>query len=133
AYTDARVTQSTSTGQFVGDELPNSPRNAFHFWTRYDVLSGPLRGFGAGLGFVYVGDRIANTGTAKIPGEFVLPAYEVADLGLYKQFANGLDVTLKINNLFDETYYQDGTIASGMVSIDAGTPRDAELYLKYAF
>ena len=133
AYTDARVTQSTLTGQLIGDELPNSPRNAFHFWTRYDVLSGALRGFGAGLGFVYVGDRVANTGTAKIPGEFVLPAYEVVDLGLYKQFANGLNVTLKINNLFDETYYQDGTIASGMVSIDAGTPRDAELYLKYTF
>jgi len=133
AYTDARVTQSTTTGQIVGDELPNSPRNAFHFWTRYDMLRGPLRGFGAGLGFVYVGERVANTGTAKIPGEFALPAYEVVDLGLYKQFENGLNMTLKINNLFDETYYQDGTIASGMVSIDAGTPRDAELYFKYTF
>ncbi|MFI4886661.1 MAG: TonB-dependent siderophore receptor, partial [Steroidobacterales bacterium] len=103
------------------------------FWTRYDMLSGPLRGFGAGLGFVYVGDRVANTGTTKIAGEFVLPAYEVVDLGLYKQFENGLSMTLKINNLFDETYYQDGTIASGMVSIDAGTPRNAELYFSYSF
>jgi iron complex outermembrane receptor protein len=133
AYTDARVTRSTLTGQIVGDELPNSPRIAFHFWTRYDMLSGPLRGFGAGLGFVYVGDRVANTGTTKIAGEFVLPAYEVVDLGLYKQFENGLSMTLKINNLFDETYYQDGTIASGMVSIDAGTPRNAELYFSYSF
>ena len=133
AYTDARVTGSTPTGQIVGDQLQNSPRNAFHFWTRYDVLHGPLRGFGAGLGFVYVGDRIANTGTPSHPEEFALPAYEVVDLGLYKQFANGLSVTVKVNNLFDETYYQDGTVTSGMVSVDAGTPRDAELYLTYTF
>jgi len=133
AYTDARVTSSSATGPIVGDELPDSPRNDFHFWARYDVLRGPLRGFGAGLGFVYIGDRSANTGTPSQPAEFVLPAYEVVDLGLYKQFAIGLDVTLKINNLFNETYYQDGTITSGMVSVDPGTPRDAEIYLTYTF
>lgn len=133
AYTDARVTRSTSTGPIVGDELPDAPRNSFHFWTRYDVLRGPLRGFGAGIGLVYVGDRVANTGTRSLPGEFELPAYEVVDLGLYKLFDNGLDVTVKINNLFNKTYYQDGTITSGMVSVDAGTPRDAELYFTYTF
>lgn len=133
AYTDAYVTESSATGPIVGDALPNSPRNAFHFWSRYDVLQGELRGFGAGLGASYIGSRVANTGTPALPGEFNLPAYEVIDLGLYKTFENGLDITVKINNVFDKTYYQDGAITSGMVSVDAGTPRTAELYLNWTF
>lgn len=133
AYTDAYVTESSATGPIVGDALPNSPRNAFHFWSRYDVLQGALRGFGAGLGASYIGSRVANTGTPALPGEFRLPGYEVIDLGLYKTFENGLDITVKINNLFDKTYYQDGAITSGMVSVDAGTPRTAELYLNWTF
>lgn len=133
AYTDAYVTESSSTGPIVGDALPNSPRNAFHFWSRYDVLRGALRGFGAGLGFSYIGSRVANTGTPALPGEFNLPSYEVVDLGLYKEFVDGLDITIKINNLFDKTYYQDGAITSGMVSVDAGAPRTAELYLTWTF
>jgi outer membrane receptor protein involved in Fe transport len=92
-----------------------------------------LRGFGAGLGASYIGSRVANTGTPALPGEFSLPGYEVIDLGLYKTFENGLDITIKINNLFDKTYYQDGAITSGMVSVDAGTPRTAELYLNWTF
>lgn len=133
AYTDAIVTSSSATGPIVGDALPNAPRNAFHFWSRYDVLHGALRGFGGGLGFSYIGSRVANTGTPALPGEFMLPGYEVVDLGLYKVFANGLNVTVKVNNLFDKRYYQDGAITSGMVSVDAGTPRTAELYLNWAF
>jgi iron complex outermembrane receptor protein len=133
AYTNAVVTKSSATGPIVGDALPNAPRNALHFWSRYDVLHGALRGFGAGLGLSYIGSRVANTGTPALPGEFTLPSYEVVDLGLYKAFANGLDMTVKINNLFGKTYYQDGAITSGMVSVDAGTPRTAELYLTWTF
>jgi iron complex outermembrane receptor protein len=133
AYTNAYVTQSSATGPIVGDALPNSPRNAFHLWSRYDVLSGALRGFGGGLGLSYVGSRVANTGTPALPGEFILPGYEVVDFAFYKTFANGLDITVKVNNLLDKTYYQDGAITSGMVSVDAGTPRTAELYLNWTF
>jgi iron complex outermembrane recepter protein len=133
AYTDARVTASSAAGPIVGQELPDSPRNAFHAWTRYDVLDGTLRGFGVGVGYSYVGTRVANTGTLLIPGQFILPGYQVVDLALYKRFGTGLAMTLKIDNLFDATYYQDGTITSGMVSVDAGAPRAAELYLTYVF
>ena len=133
AYTDAFCTQSSATGPIVGHQLPNSPRNAAHLWSRYDVLDGALRGFGVGLGLAYVGSRIANTATPVAPGEFVLPAYTVVDLALHKEFADGVDMTVKLDNLFDETYYQDGTITSGMVSVDAGAPRTAELYLTWTF
>jgi iron complex outermembrane receptor protein len=133
AYTDARVTASSAAGPIVGQELPDSPLNAFHAWTRYDVLSGTVRGLGVGIGYSYIGRRVANTGTLSIPGQFVLPGYQVVDLALYKRFGTGLAMTLKIDNLFDATYYQDGTITSGMVSIDAGAPRTAELYLTYEF
>src|SRR5487761_689494 len=133
AYTDAFCTKSSATGPIVGHQLPNSPRNAAHLWSRYDVLDGALRGFGVGLGLAYVGSRIANTATPVAPGEFVLPAYTVVDLALHKEFADGVDMTVKLDNLFDETYYQDGTITSGMVSVDAGAPRTAELYVTWTF
>ena len=133
AYTDAFCTESSATGPIVGQQLPNSPRNAAHLWLRYDALDGALRGFGVGLGLAYVGSRIANTGTPAAPGEFILPAYTVVDLALYKEFTNGIDMTVKLDNLFDQIYYQDGTITSGMVSVDAGAPRTAELYLTWTF
>lgn len=133
AYTDAFCSESSATGPIVGHQLPNSPRNAAHLWSRYDVLDGALRGFGVGLGLAYVGSRIANTGTPPVPGEFMLPAYTVADLALYEEFTNGVAMTIKVDNLFDQTYYQDGTITSGMVSVDAGAPRTAEIYLTWTF
>ncbi|MDE2219233.1 MAG: TonB-dependent receptor [Gammaproteobacteria bacterium] len=130
AYTDARVTESTSTGPLVGNLLPNSPFNAAHLWSRYDFLDGTLQGYGAGLGYSYVSSRVAMTGTATQPSEFNLPAYQVFDLAFYKNFGAHFDLTLKVNNLFDKRYYQDGKIVSGMVSVDAGLPRTAELYLR---
>ena len=133
AYTDAFCSGSSATGPIVGHQLPNSPRNAAHLWSRYDELAGALRGFGVGLGLAYVGSRIANTGTPALPGEFMLPAYTVVDLALYEEFTNGVAMTIKIDNLFDQTYYQDGTITSGMVSVDAGAPRTAEIYLTWTF
>lgn len=135
AYTDAVVSESTSSSSanIVGGDLPNSPRNAFHLWSRYDVLGGAMRGFGAGLGLSYVGWRAANTGTIATPGEFILPSYTVMDLALYKEFENGINLTMKVDNLFDETYYQDGKITSGMVSVDAGAPRTAEIDLSWTF
>jgi iron complex outermembrane recepter protein len=133
AYTSAVYSQSDATGPLVGHELPNSPRNAAHLWARYDVLDGPMRGFGAGLGISYVGSRVANTGTASKPGEFALPSYTVVDLALYKEFEDGLALTMKIDNAFNETYYQDGTITSGMISVDAGNPRTAEIDLSWTF
>jgi iron complex outermembrane recepter protein len=133
AYTDAFCTKSSATGPIVGHQLPNSPRSAAHLWSRYDVLDGALRGFGVGLGLAYVGSRIANTATPAAPGEFVLPAYTVVDLALYREFTDGIDMTVKLDNLFDRIYYQDGAITSGMVSVDAGAPRTAEIYLTWTF
>jgi iron complex outermembrane receptor protein len=130
AYTDARVSASNSLGPLVDHVLPNSPFNAAHVWSRYDFLSGALAGFGVGLGYSYVSTRLAVTGTAALPGEFVLPSYQVFDLGLYKLFSSHFDATIKVNNLFDKRYYQSGTITQGMVNVQAGFPRTAELYLR---
>jgi iron complex outermembrane receptor protein len=132
-YGSAVYSESTPTGPLAGHKLPNWPTNAAHGWARYDILNGAMRGFGAGLGITYSGARIASTGTAAIPGEFILPSYTVVDFALYKEFIDGLYVTLKLNNALDRTYYQDGTITSGLVSVDAGAPRTAEIDLSWTF
>jgi outer membrane receptor protein involved in Fe transport len=56
----------------------------------------------------------------------VLPGYVRMDGGLY--FVRGrYDVTLRVNNLFDEVYYES---SFGVVQIRPGRPRDAALSLR---
>jgi outer membrane receptor protein involved in Fe transport len=127
AYTSARISKTSPTGPLIDHLLPNSPLNAGHVWSRYDFASGALIGFGFGVGVSYVGERITNTATPAVLGEFALPSYEVVDLGLYKAFDKRYDATLKINNVLDKLYYNSGTITQGLVNVQPGFPRSVQL------
>ncbi len=130
AYTNARVTESSPTGPLVDHLLPNSPLNAGHIWSRYDCATGSLAGHGIGVGLSYVGERITNTATPAVLGEFSLPSYEVVDLGLYKSLGRQYDLTLKVNNAFDKLYYNSGTITQGLVNVQPGFPRSVQLTVR---
>lgn len=124
AYTDAKVVKNSdnTSGPLPGGTLPNAPKNAVHFWSRYDFGSGPFRGAGIGMGYSYVGERIPYTPTVSLPKPFIIPGYSVVDLGFYYVF-HKYDLTLKVNNLFDATYYLSGTVTQGKVNIVPGNPR----------
>jgi iron complex outermembrane receptor protein len=135
AHTNARVTSNPKaaiTGPLVGGELPNSPLDAAHLWSRYDFTDVGLPGFGIGLGYSYVSSRVAYTPTTSLPHPFIVPAYNVFDLGLYYSIRK-VDFTLKINNLLDTNYYFSGTVTQGKVNVQPGTPRTAMLTASYKF
>jgi len=135
AYTDARVTNNPKAalaGPLAGGELPNSPLNAAHLWSRYDFTGSGLDGLGVGLGLSYVSTRVAYTPTASLLHPFVAPAYTVVDMGVYYTIKK-VDFTLKINNLLDTNYYLSGTVTQGKVNVQPGTPRTAMLTASYKF
>jgi iron complex outermembrane receptor protein len=127
AYTNARISESSPSGPLVDHLLPNSPLNAAHVWSRYDFTSGSIAGYGIGVGLSYVGERVTNTATPAVLGEFTLPSYEVVDLGIYKSFGKNVDMTVKLNNVLDKLYYNSGTITQGLVNVQPGFPRSAQL------
>jgi len=140
AYTDAVVVDDINP-VIIGAPLVNQGKNAFNFWTRYDVTQGSLKGLGFGLGLIVRSERagslpapVINTGTP-VPGQPVsqdalrLPGYTRADAGVY-YVRDKYELTLRVNNLFDEIYYES---AFNLVLITPGAPREATLSLRFRF
>lgn len=134
AHTNARVVENadTASGPLPGGQLPNSPKDAAHIFSRYDFQGGALHGFGFGLGYSHVSDRIAYTPTRSLVKSFVLPSYDVFDLGLYYS-SKPVDVTIKVNNLFNDIYYSSGTVTQGKVNVQPGLPRTILISLSHKF
>jgi iron complex outermembrane receptor protein len=135
AHTRAVVTENPDalSGPVVGGLLPNSPLNAAHLWSRYDIQSGPLMNLGFGIGYSYTSDRIAYSPTIALPVSFTIPSYQVVDIGMYYSLPPHFDATLKVNNLFDRNYYLSGTVTQGKVNIVPGNPRAIQATLGYRF
>jgi len=136
AHTNARVISNPkagAAGPLPGGELPNSPLDAAHLWSRYDISGGALDGLGIGLGYSYVSSRIAYTPTASLPAGFVLPSYTVVDLGFYYRLMARYDLALKVNNLLDEHFFSSGTVTQGKVNVQPGLPRTVMVTVGYKF
>jgi iron complex outermembrane receptor protein len=130
AFVDALVTRSTISQQ-IGAQLPNSPMNSAHLWTRYDLTEGTLAGLGAGLGVSFIGNRQSLLPTATSTVTLPLPSYTVTDLGLYYALGNA-DVTFRVSNLFDKSYFiTAGSL--GAVNLMPGNPRTLELTVRTTF
>ncbi|HKZ73111.1 MAG TPA: TonB-dependent receptor, partial [Steroidobacteraceae bacterium] len=127
SYTDTEIVQSDQAIQ-IGSRLQSAPLHAGHVWSRYDVRSGVLQGFGVGLGVVYSGFRLGILPTSTNPAVFVMPSYTTADVGLYYA-RERFNSTLRISNLFDEHYIETGGF-SGETQIQPGAARNIALSLK---
>lgn len=139
AHTEARISKSIIARQ-VGARLQNSPDDAFNIWSRYDFQDGPLAGFGVGVGFAYIGDRVGFLPGAAAPtvasgislANELLPlkSYSVVDLGLYYQIAEGADITFKVSNLLDKRFIESAGFTAD-INLVAGTPRTATLSARF--
>jgi len=131
AYTDAvQIIDpgESITGEFIEERVDNVPDHRASIWMRYAFNDGPLDGAYVGLGAKYIGDRTydgtqgpfggrdANS-AGNVPWNSTFwqadwaprPSYTTVDfLAGYKweteRFAH--DLSLKIDNLFDETYIE---------------------------
>lgn len=126
AYVDARVLNSTDPIE-EGSQLANTAKHAGHIWSRYDFDNG----LGIGLGVSHTGKRPGKLRTSNTNYTLTLPAYTVVDLGVYYTHANH-QVSLKVNNLFDERYYASAGFTAE-IQIAPGAPRNAVLSYRLGF
>ena len=115
----------------VGAQLVNAAQDNYHIWSRYDADGGYLKGWGVGAGVSYVGQRAGNLPSTANPGVIRLPAFAVADLGLYYNFKD-CDFTFKVANLFDKRYYES-TGPTPDVQLQPGAPRNWDLSMRVHF
>jgi iron complex outermembrane recepter protein len=132
SYTDAYIEKSDSfsTSPLVGDRLANSSRHNIHFWSRYDVSSGPLKGLGAGLGAFYVSAHAGTLPSAADPRLLLLPGYTVVDAVMYYSLLGRYEFTFKVGNLLDKQYYEGVNSTTYAQGIVPGSPRYLQLSVR---
>jgi len=99
----------------------NNPQHTAGFWGKYSFTNGFIKNLGVGLGANYVSDsQIANFAVNRISDFIDFPSYFTARAGVFYKYEN-FDITLNINNIFDERFFIGG-IDAGRVF--PGTPRN---------
>ncbi len=96
-YLDAEVTKDNSIP--VGSPLQGVPEHALSTWVKYTLQSGPLKGFGAGIGARYYSSQSGDTNHT-----FDLPSYGLVDAALYYE-QESYTVQVNFNNILDKRYF----------------------------
>lgn len=123
SYIDAKIIEDEKKA-LVGQRKENTPKHSFSFWNRYDFTKGVLKDFGVGLGFNYVGDKIAW-----YDRNLVLPEYVLFDIATYYKI-NKVQFSLNLNNVFNKKYWLG---AINYTRLYPGTPRNLMLNIRYSF
>jgi catecholate siderophore receptor len=97
-------------GSNKGNQMPNTPKNAFSLWTTYDVTPKLTVGGGAFYVDQVYGDA-ANT--------VYVPSYTRYDAMASYKLTKNVDLQLNVQNLTDKTYY-DKAYASHFANQAAG-------------
>ncbi len=117
AWQDAEIVNATSAGP-AGRKVPLVPRTQASMWTRYDMSDR----FGLGLGVTHQASSFASISNA-----VVLPAYTRVDAAAFVKVADGLDLQVNVENLFDTGYFPTAHTDN---NISTGGPRAARLTLR---
>ncbi|WP_035336898.1 TonB-dependent receptor [Dokdonia sp. PRO95] len=131
AFTDATI-EEDAIEEFIGERIGGAPKHNANFWARYDLRStSALKGIGFGLGAQYVDERFTWYNPTYDTNRVLLPSYTVFDAAVYyKPNIAGIQLTLKLNNLFDETYWLGGLNPS---RLGPGAPRNVLFNATYKF
>ncbi len=117
--------------EFIGEPIGGAPKHTANFWGRYDFMNNILKGIGIGIGAQYVDERFTWYNPTYATDRVLLPSYRVFDAAVYYRPNNtGIQLTLKLNNLFDETYWLGGLNPS---RLGPGAPRNFLLNATYKF
>jgi outer membrane receptor for ferric coprogen and ferric-rhodotorulic acid len=79
-----------------------TPRHSFTLWSRYDFQQGPLQNLYVGGGLRAMSSFYSASGNVQIEQD----AYQVVDALIGYRVSPKVDVSLAVNNLLDEKYYQ---------------------------
>lgn len=116
-YDDVRITKSIDPTQ-LNAWNSNAPRQQFNFWTRYNVPTGALRGFGTGLGVIYVSER--HGAFSNDPAQWLdMGGYARVDTAFYYQWKHST-LALNITNALDRGYF---SYIASITNVRTGDPR----------
>ena len=111
----------------VTSPLPNSraeksPRWSYNVYTRYDRREGYLKGFGAGFGVIYQGERIGSNGaqTFAAPDPLLLPSFVRVDTAVFYRLNKFINFAVNVENLFDQVIFVNASVGS---NIEIAAPR----------
>lgn len=127
SYIDAEIVMD-SDEMLIGKRKENTPTNSANLWMRYDfeTTNGFLNELGIGLGVQYSGEKIPW-----FTRDFTVPDYTICDLAVYySPMKNDFQLTVKVNNLFDQTYWVG---AQNYTRLFPGAPRNLMLTAAYKF
>ncbi len=129
-FADAEIVED-AIEEFIGEPIGGAPKHNANFWGRYDFMNKTLKGIGIGFGAQYMDERFTWYNPTYATDRVLLPNYTVFDAAVYYKPNNtGIQLTLKINNLFDETYWLGGLNPS---RLGPGAPRNVLLNATYKF
>jgi len=126
AYTDTEYIQApvAQQGQVFS---PVTPRHTVNLSTRYAFREGALRGWSVGGGLSWRSEFYAQSGALRL----VSGNYALANLQVAWQVNDHMNLSLGIDNLFDQTYYEK---VSGVARQNFyGEPRKAVLAMKLRY
>ncbi|RZJ98330.1 MAG: TonB-dependent receptor, partial [Novosphingobium sp.] len=116
---------SESVGGVLFQRAGNRPTNVAAKTANAFVSWELLEGWVIDGGVSYVGKRYQDAANTR-----VIPAYTLTDIGLRWQFVEAASASLRVRNLFDETYVRSTYGASQWV---LGDPRTVEATIHVAF
>lgn len=129
-FNNAEIVEDAIT-EFIGERIGGAPQHNANFWGRYDFDNGILKGIGIGVGAQFVDERFTWYNPTYDTNRVLLPSYTVFEAALYYKPNNtNMQLTLKVNNLFDETYWLGGLNPS---RLGPGAPRNLLLTANYQF
>lgn len=130
-YNDATI-EEDAVEEFIGARIGGAPEHNANFWARYNFDSySALKGIGVGLGAQYVDERFTWYNPTYATDRVLLPSYTVFEGALYyKPTFTNMQLTLKLNNIFNETYWLGGLNPS---RLGPGAPRNILLSATYNF
>lgn len=114
----------------VGQDLPNTPRNAFSLWTTYRVLPKLTVGGGAYYVDKVYGNSDASKNADGTPKARWVPSYWRFDTMAGYEFSKNVGAQLNVLNIFDEVYYSKAYAAH---YAQLGTGRAAILSLNVRY
>ncbi|WP_158837825.1 TonB-dependent receptor [Polaribacter sp. L3A8] len=130
AYTNATI-EEDAIAEFIGQRIGGSPKHNANFWGRYNFMNKTLKGIGIGLGAQYVDKRYTWYNPTYNIERVQLPEYTIFDAAVYYKPDNtGIQLTLKVNNIFNETYWLGGLNPS---RLGPSAPRNVLLNATYNF
>lgn len=103
SYTDGRLVNGTDPNGRIG----NVPMHKASLWNKYKFRQGALKGFGVGLGVIYVDERRGNSALRDLPA-LSSPSYTVyhANVSYERTIANRpWSFMLQGNNLTNKEYF----------------------------